>query len=213
MKMDYVIKNHKNVYIRLNQNGKTVTCADHEKTLFEYSKAKNILDSLPRTLKRLNFKVEAVPDIIQQPREKIIESSNYIVSDGLQRWIEKFGICDDILKEAEKRKDELNKELSNIDKQFSNLIHEIEFEGKVDLYGGWKERNKIKANREKRRNIKDELLVISSVLRMDFRNLDRERIDKVIVGLASRKFTYRIVEEEETESALQEMYDCYGNRN
>ena len=200
--MDYVIKNHKNVYIRLNQNGRPVTCAEHERTLFEHSKAKNIFDSLPKTLRRLNFRVEAVPDIIQQPKEKIIESNNYIVSDSLQQWIEKFGICDDILKEAEKRKDELNKELSNIDKQFSNLIHEIEFEGKVDLYGGWQERNKIKVNREKRRNIKDELLVISSVLRMDFRNLDRERIDKVIAGLASRKFTYRIVEEEGTESVM-----------
>ena len=46
--MDYVIKNHKGVYIRLNQNGAPVTCAEHEKSLFEQSKAKNILDSLQR---------------------------------------------------------------------------------------------------------------------------------------------------------------------
>ena len=39
-KMDYVIKNHKNLYIRLNKNGTPVTCAEHEKTLFEQSKAK-----------------------------------------------------------------------------------------------------------------------------------------------------------------------------
>lgn len=205
--MDYVIKNHKNVYIRLNKNGTPVTCAEHEKTLFEQSKAKNILDSLPKTLRRLNFKVEAVPDIIIkdeniQAEKKQIQNVDYLISDNLQQWIEKFGICDDILKEAQKRKDELNRELSNIDKQFSNLVHEIELEGKIDLYGGWQERNKIKENREKRRNIKDELLVISNVLRMDFRNLDRERIDKVIAGLANRKFTYRIVEEEDTESVM-----------
>ena len=36
-KLDYVIKNHKNVYIRLNKNGAPVTCGEHEKTLFEYS--------------------------------------------------------------------------------------------------------------------------------------------------------------------------------
>lgn len=64
--MDYVIKNHKNVYIRLNQNGKAVTCAEHEKTLFEYSKAKNVLSGLPKTLKKLNFKVEAIPDIVSK---------------------------------------------------------------------------------------------------------------------------------------------------
>lgn len=202
MKLDYVIKNHKNVYIRLNGNGKPVTCAEHEKTLFEHSKAKNILESLPKTLKRLKFKVEPIPDIIQKTEEKIIEHNNYIVSESLQQWIEKFGICDDILKEAQKRKDELNRELSNIDKQFVNLVHEIEFEGKVDLYGGWQERNMIKENREKRRNIKDELLIISNVLRMDFRYIDRETINKVIAGLANRKFTYRIVEEEETENVV-----------
>lgn len=165
-------------------------------------KQKNILESLPKTLKRLKFKVEPIPDIIQKTEEKIIEHNNYIVSESLQQWIEKFGICDDILKEAQKRKDELNRELSNIDKQFVNLVHEIEFEGKVDLYGGWQERNMIKENREKRRNIKDELLIISNVLRMDFRYIDRETINKVIAGLANRKFTYRIVEEEETENVV-----------
>ena len=199
MKLDYVIKNHKNVYIRLNGNGKPVTCAEHEKTLFEHSKAKNILDSLPKTLRRLKFKIEPIPDIVQKTEEKIIESNNYIMSESLQQWIEKFGICDDILKEAQRRKEELNRELSNIDKQFVNLVHEIEFEGKVDLYGGWQERNQIKENREKRRNIKDELLIISNVLRMDFRHIDRETINRAIAGLANRKFTYRIVEEEVTD--------------
>ncbi len=64
--MDYVIKNHKNLYIRLNKNGTPVTCSENEKTLFEESKAKNIIGSLPKTLKRLNFKIEAVSDIMQK---------------------------------------------------------------------------------------------------------------------------------------------------
>ncbi|MEY8422054.1 hypothetical protein AALB52_04780 [Lachnospiraceae bacterium 38-14] len=206
--MDYVIKNHKNLYIRLNKNGTPVTCAEHEKTLFEQSKAKNILSNLPKTLKKLNFIVEAIPDI--QPKEIlnsnaekcVIEGGNYIVSDQIKQWVEKFGICDDILKEAQKRKKELNKALSEIDKEFINIIHEIEFEGKIDLYGGWQERNRVKENREKRRYIKNEMLVLSSVLKMDFRNLDRNTIDKVVTGLTKRKFTYRVVEEEETESVV-----------
>lgn len=198
--MDYVIKNKKEVYIRLNQNGLPVTCTEHEKTLFEQSKAKNILDSLPKTLRRLNFKVEPVPE--RNIEKKVIKSENYLISDQIKQWVEKFGICDDILKEAQKRKDELNKSLSEIDKEFINIIHEIEFEGKVDLYGGWQERNKLKENREKRRLIKDELLIISNVLRMDFRNLDRDMIDKAVLGLANRKFTYRVVEEEGTEDAM-----------
>lgn len=206
-KLDYVIKNHKNVYIRLNKNGTPVTCTEHEKTLFEHSKAKNVLGNLPKTLRRLNFEVEPIPDFFQKSldaeknvEQKVIEAENYIIPDSIVQWIDKFGICDDILKEAQKRKDELYKELSSIDKQFSNLIHEIEFEGKVDLYGGWKERNQIKENRERRRSIKDEILIISNVLKMDFRNLDREVVNRAVTGLTKRKFTYRIVEEEEVDA-------------
>ena len=202
--MDYVIKNHKNVYIRLNQNGKAVTCTENEKTLFEYSKAKNVLSGLPKTLRKLNFKVEAIPDIVSKTinidkkiEKKVIEKDSYEVNDEINNWIEKFGICDDILKEAQKTKEELNKKLSNLDKELSNILHEIEFEGKVDLYGGWKERNEIKRNREERRRIKDLKLIISSVVKMDFRNLDRGQLNKVVAGLAKRKFTYRIVEDYE----------------
>ena len=208
--LDYVIKNHKELYIRLNQNGTAVTCAEHNKTLFEYSKAKNILDCLPKTLKRLNFKVVAIPDIkiktadAKKPIEKkVIKTEDYTPPDSIMQWVEKFGICDDILKEAQYRKDELNMLQSNIDKEFVNLIHELEFEGKADMYKAWKERNKIKENREKRRKIKDELSIVSEVLKRDLRFLDRQTINNAVVKLAKRKFTYRIVEEE-TECCVED---------
>lgn len=65
---------------------------------------------------------------------------------------------------------------------------------------GWKERNQIKENRERRRSIKDEILIISNVLKMDFRNLDREVVNRAVTGLAKRKFTYRIIEEEDVDA-------------
>lgn len=206
--MNYVIKNRKGVFIRLNHNGAPVTCAEHEKTLFEESKARNVLNGLPKTLKRLRFNIEAIPDIKLKENlndsieKKVIECENYIVSDQIMQWIEKFGICDDILKEAKERKEELVKLLSDVDKEFSNMVHKVEFEEKLDMYGAWKERAEWQKNRRKRRKIKDELLVISSVLRMDFRNLDRDMIDKVVRGLTKRKFTYRVIEEEETENVV-----------
>ena len=206
--MDYVIKNHKNVYIRLNKNGTAVTCAEHERSLFEESKARNILNGLPKTLKRLNFRLEAIPEIkskeelVNSAKKEVIENNNYIVPDTVKQWVEKFGICDDILKEAQKRREELNRELSEIDKAFSNIVHKIELEDRIDMYGAWKERIDVQKNRRKRREIKDEMLVISSVVKMDFRNLDRNTIDKVVAGLAKRKFTYRMVEEDETENVV-----------
>lgn len=50
--MDYCIKNSNNVYIKLNENGTPVTCVESVKGVFEFSKAKNILACLPKSLKR-----------------------------------------------------------------------------------------------------------------------------------------------------------------
>lgn len=56
----------------------------------------------------------------------------------------------------------------------------------------------IKANRKNRRIIKDELLIIQNVLeKVDSFWLSREQIQKAIDGLFKRKYSFRIIEEEE----------------
>ena len=55
---------------------------------------------------------------------------------------------------------------------------------------------------DKRRLAKDEWTIINNILRMDFRCLDREVVNNAVVGLTKRKFTYRVVEEEETENVM-----------
>lgn len=202
--MNYVIKNNKNVHIRLNSNGTPVACTEDNKTLFEYSKACNIIKMLPKVLKRMNFKIEAVPDLFPEkkiinsdPSKKVIQKSNYIISDNIKQWIEKFGICDDILKEAKERREELYRELSEVDKWLNDYVHNVELNKTIDMYSAWLERKKLYENRNKRREIKDEIIILSNILRMDFRDLDRDIINKAIEGLANRKYTFRVVEEDE----------------
>lgn len=200
--MDYVIKNHKDIYIRLSVNGRPETCKEQNKTLFEYSKAKNILDNLPKTLKRLNFKVEGVPDLVFKEKKlnvkkKTIQKENYIPSESVTQWIEKFGICGDILNEAKQREKQLLKELKDSDKELIDILHIIEIEKSKDLYGGWKEYKDIRTNREKRRSIKDELFIVENVLKkIDSSHLQRERIQKAVDGLFNRKYNFRIIEED-----------------
>ncbi len=199
-KLDYIIKNHKSVYIRLNKNGTPVTCTEYEKMLFEESKARNILNSLPKTLRRLNFKIEPISDIkskVKNIEKKILKGENdYIISDDINKWIEKFGICDDILKEAKDRKEELNSIISNYDKAVNNWLHEVELEKKKNASGGYLKYRDIKNIVDARRKAKDEWLIINNILKMDFRNLDRDVVNKAVVGLANRRFTYRVIEEE-----------------
>ena len=203
--MDYIIKNHKNVYVRLNQNGLPVTCAEHEKMLFEHSKAKNVLDNLPKTLRRLNFRVEAIPDITQKKKgieEKDIKREEYIPSENITRWIEKFGKCGDILGEAEERERQLLKELKDNDKELIDILHIVEIEKSKDMFGGWQLYKRIRNNRIARRSMKDELLIVENVLEQikDVSCMHREKIQKAINGLFTRKYTFRIVEEEEIDA-------------
>lgn len=199
--MDCVIKNRKNVYIRLNQNGCPVTCSESEKAIFKEHKAKNLLDSLPNNLKRLKFKIEYIDNRTTKTEKRVIHK-DYIVPDEIKIWIEKFGICDDIIKEAQKRIDELNKIMSNYDRQISNLLHEIELENKKNAYEGYLKYRELKTIVDERRIAKDEFVVVGHVARMDFRRVDKEFIDKVVAGLAKRKFTYRITEEVDCDDVL-----------
>lgn len=200
--MDYAIKNHKNLYIRLNKNGTPVTCAEHEKMLFEQSKAKNILDNLPKTLRKLRFEVKAVSDIQQNKKiigEEDIKREEYIPSENITRWIDKFGKCGDILSEAEDREKQLLLALKNNDKELIDILHIIEIEKSKDMFSGWRLYKFIKNNRIERRNMKDELMIVENVLGQ-IKNLSyfhREKIQKAINGLFSRKYTFRIIEEEE----------------
>lgn len=132
-----------------------------------------------------------IPDI----NTDIETDSNSTVS----KWAEKFGICNDILKDAGKRKEELNKELSRLDKELSDILHKIEFESPKDLYKGWLVYKKIKQNRERRRMVKDELLIVSSVPNLKTDSLDRQVIQKRINGLSKRKYQIRVTEEVEDE--------------
>lgn len=56
----YAIYNDEKIYLKLNDNGYPIVCSESEKHVFEYSKAKNIVDNLPRALKKLNFRVVVI---------------------------------------------------------------------------------------------------------------------------------------------------------
>lgn len=210
--MDYVIKTRKGVYIKLDEHGAPVTCSEHEKGIFEYSKATNIAKSLKKSLKKLNFRVEPILEIIPQKnkefinifKQKVIESNDYEVSENVTRWIDRFGSCYDALKDAEQTLTTLVAELETCEQELLDILHSIELESPKDLYGGWQIYKAIRENRKRRRHIKDETMILNDVLEeINPDCLDRERIKKAIDGLAGRKYTFRVIEvEEQTEDVM-----------
>lgn len=214
-KLDYVIKNNKNVYIRINDKGSPVTCSKNDRMFFEYSKAKNILNSLPKPLKKMHFCVKALPDI--KPKEKVTNITSkrkvintetsirekYIPSDNVTRWIEKFGSCEDVLSEAKQREKELIDKLHKSDSELMDILHIIEIEKPKDLYKGWLLYKRIKQNRKERREVKDELIIVENVLGhlTDISFLHRKNIQKAINGLYNRQYSFRVVETDESDLA------------
>lgn len=191
--MDYVIKNNNKVYIRIN-NGKVETCSENYKSIFSESKAKNILSSLPKTLKRYNFHVEAVPDIL--PKTK--ENKTYVVPEEVSRWINKFGTCGEILAEAKARSDILIAQINSCDEQLIDIAHEAELESDLNMYKGYLIYVRLRDNQRMRRKLKDELLIISDVLDdVSPSKLHKSRIQKAVNGLLHRKYKYRITEVED----------------
>ena len=196
--LDYIIRNKSGLYVKLNENGTPETCNESQKDLFEYSKANNICNSLPKQLKKFNFFVEAVPEI--QPKideQNVITTNTYEPSDNVTRWIKELGRCEDILSEASNRYEELNGELSDIDLKLQDILHEIELSDKCDMYKSWQIINEIRDLRKQRRNIKDEKLVLSGIKSQGITYLSRSSVQKCVDGLSKRKYRIRIVEEEE----------------
>lgn len=203
--MDYVITNsNKNVFIRIGTNGTPETCSKQVAQRFEHSKAKNIVEHLPKTMKKFHFRVEAVPDdIIPKVNEEVkvdvkkevIISTYYEVSDLVTQWVERVRSCNDLAKDAAKRKEELIQALSNADKDLSNCLHEIELTKWKNGCDGYKEYKSVKIILEKRRSIKDELSVVQSILTSNLESMATNRIEKIVNGLENRSFSVREVED------------------
>ena len=84
-----------------------------------------------------------------------------------------------------------------MDLKLQDILHEIELSDKCDMYKSWQTINKIRELRKQRRNIKDEKLVLSGIKSQGITYLSRQSVQKCVDGLSNRKYTLRIIEEDE----------------
>lgn len=200
--MNYLITNsNKKIYIRLNDKGCPETCVKEKAQRFESSKAKNILDNLPKTLKKFHFKLQAVSDECmsvlidnnEEENKNVLVSSCYTVPESVTEWVDRVKNCNDLAKDAQKRKNELIDALSNVDRDLSNCLHKIELTKWKNGCDGYKEYKLVKNILEKRRNIKDELTIVQSILESNLQSMASDRIEKVMDRLKNRIFSIREV--------------------
>ena len=189
--MDYTIADIKNkLYIRLNSDGKPTTCNLSQAQRFSQEKANNILNNLPRRLKTYGFKLKEIHDVI--------ENVDYVPDKNITRWIDNFGKCADTVDVAKMRIKEISELLEQIDKELIDVLHIIEIEKSKDMFSGWKLYKRIKENRLRRRSLKDEKLILQNAVKniKNISDLSSDRIKSMVEGLSTRKYTYRVIDDD-----------------
>lgn len=117
-----------------------------------------------------------------------------MISENVQRWLDKVSELNGLRNDATKRKEELCKQLSDVDKELSDINHYIEF-CNLNAAQGYKAYKMVKDRRIKRRSIKNELVVVDAILEKKISDSITEEIEKVIRGLDERMYKPRVLNE------------------
>lgn len=120
--------------------------------------------------------------------EKIDNTKN------IQFWLDKVSGLNGLRNDATNRKEELCKQLSNVDKELSDINHYIEF-CNLNAAQGYKAYKMVKERRIKRRIIKNELVIVDIILEKNISDSMTEEIEKAIRNLDERTYTPRILSE------------------
>ena len=107
--MDYIITNpSQKICIKLDDNGRTITCNANMAQKFTETKANNIVKCLPKTMKKFNSSVKKVQpgDRLTVANPTTISNIDYVPCENITRWVNKFGLCSDTLKEEDDRQTE-----------------------------------------------------------------------------------------------------------
>lgn len=197
--MDYVIANpSKKVFIRLGKGGAFETCTKSMATHFEEEKAKNVLKNLPKTLRKFNLSIfgnynvtnlnSAEPNVDE---DHMIFNAAYKKSDSTVFWINKMKEIQEFSDKALERKSQLVKDLSDADREVSNCLHKIELTNWKNGCDGYKEYRTLKTVLERRRKIKDELIIVGSILNSHLDEIEVEEFEKTVDWLNNRVFKVR----------------------
>lgn len=127
--------------------------------------------------------------------DKVKELSDGLEDDcQMEKWKSGIDSMTEFVLDAESRKDELNKEMSDIDKEITDIQHYIELNN-LNAYQGFLAYKMLQGRLRKRRKIKNELQILSqlgickvdSAMLIDVQNAIRE--------LDNKTYTPRILSE------------------
>lgn len=205
----YVISDGHGSYIRKDEfSGKYVPVRNYSlaEKFQQRAKAANILKNAISKNLRSRYNVIAIEDEVTPttPTEK--ESNSPKTKDEIvktiacepigenqsEKWTSGIESMTEFIMDAEKRKEEVVSQLSEVDKEITDINHYIEF-GKFNAYQGWLAFNMLRQRLKKRRTIKDELLVLQQLGECKITSDMMIDIKKAVTELGNRKYAPRVL--------------------
>lgn len=165
--------------IKLNNNKPEICSIDSCANFNDIEMAKKLFDNLPKAIKQKGFEV----------KELLI--CNKKLPDDIKCWEKRLADVKEVVKEAQKRREYLLKELSNMDKNLNNINHEIELISNLDMYGGYLLYVKQRKLLRERREIKDEIRLLTVMLGANMNAIAKNAVGKEINKMEERVYLYR----------------------
>lgn len=155
-------------------------------------------NNLPKALKSVFHieKIDKPPKLVKQiTHEEVQENTETVsVAKNIQYWVDKISGLNGLAVEALHRKEELINQLSQVDKELSDINHYIEFVN-LNAAQGYKAYKMIKDRRIKRRSIKNELEVLNIILGKKISDSVTDEIQKAVSGMDRRTYEPRVMNE------------------
>lgn len=192
----YVITNGTE-YIMKNRSGKYVTIRNAAMAdEFKKEQAQKILNNqIPKKIRK-GMCIEKIDDGKKKelPEIETHKDLDFELSQDIKEWVKKIQDLNGLYKEAESKKEMLEVSLHNIDNKINDLAHYVEF-GSLNACQGYKVSKKWHDLRCERRQIKNELEVITFILNTKIINTIDCEIDKLITKINNKKYKPRTLQE------------------
>lgn len=163
-------------------------------TKFELDKANNVLNSIPKFLRRSEWKVEPFIDENVEKVNKQIDKSMEEYKGLTDNIFDKMMDVETYVTNLKKYLVVLDAELDRIRLEIIDIEHAAEFFD-LDLYKGWKLYKMLQDARKRRRKFKDEKAKIEYILRSNFVDCTNSAITNYIKSLDDRQYSPRVLQE------------------
>ena len=204
---------YNNQYVHFDNRSKMKLGPKITAKVFDEQKARNLIKKPPHNMRQYRFEIEPLNEekteqeikqeqILMKAVEHAKKTGCYTeiknenkpkakseVNDvsGIDIWLQKLNNCNGIKKEAQERLDYLKKKLSLIDQAQDVILHIIENDKRPSAFCGWQERMEIAKIRDKRRAVKDEMVVVQMIIDNDTSSKSYDRISSAVSSLRDPK--------------------------